>query len=80
MTDFAAAMGLVQLSKLESLNEIRRANAIRLKEIISNYPNYLSTQVISKEIVPGYYGFPIYLKPNDKISRNEFCKKLESYS
>jgi CDP-6-deoxy-D-xylo-4-hexulose-3-dehydrase len=80
MTDFAAAMGLVQLDKLESLNEIRRANALRLKKIISNYSDYLSTQVIGEDIVPGYYGFPIYLKPNDKISRNEFCKKLESYS
>jgi len=80
MTDFAAAMGLVQLEKLEGLNEIRRDNALRLKEIISNYSEYLSTQIIAEEIVPGYYGFPIYLKPNEKISRNEFCKKLESYS
>jgi CDP-6-deoxy-D-xylo-4-hexulose-3-dehydrase len=80
MTDFAAAMGLVQLGKLESLNEIRRANALRLKDLISNYSDYLSTLVIGEDIVPGYYGFPIYLNPNDKISRNEFCKKLESYS
>lgn len=80
MTDFAAAMGLVQLDKLESLNEIRRANALRLTDLIGNYSDYLSTLVIGEDIVPGYYGFPIYLKPNDKISRNEFCKKLESYS
>ena len=62
MTDFAAAMGLVQLDKLESLNEIRRANALRLTDLIGNYSDYLSTHVTGEDIVPGYYGFPIYLQ------------------
>lgn len=80
MTDFAAAMGLVQLRKLETLNEIRRSNALRLTEIVNKYSEYLSTLKIGEDIVPGYYGFPLYLKPNNKISRNELCVKLESYS
>jgi CDP-6-deoxy-D-xylo-4-hexulose-3-dehydrase len=79
MTDFAAAMGLVQLGKLEKLNEIRRENAKKLASIINNYPDYLSTLSIQKDVTPGYYGFPIYLAPNSKISRNEFCAQLEKF-
>ena len=78
MTDFAAAMGLVQLQKLESLNVKRRENARRLTQIINGYPDYLSTLTIPDDIVPGYYGFPIYLTPNCDISRNELCRKLEA--
>ena len=80
MTDFAAAMGLVQLEKLEDLNATRRINAKKFTSIIEKYPNYLSTQKIGNSILPGFYGFPIFLKPNDKISRNEFCQKLEAFA
>ena len=79
MTDFAAAMGLVQLEKLESLNSQRRINAKRLTEIIGSYPNYLSAHKISKDVIPGFYGFPIYLTPNEKINRNELCRLLEKW-
>ncbi|MEO1944994.1 MAG: aminotransferase class I/II-fold pyridoxal phosphate-dependent enzyme [Candidatus Thioglobus sp.] len=79
MTDFAAAMGLVQLGKLENLNKIRRQNAKRLTGIIGKYSEYLSTQEIQPDVVPGYYGFPIYLKPNNDITRNEFCAHLEKF-
>ena len=80
MTDFAAAMGLVQLEKLEDLNKVRRINAKKLTSAIEKYPDYLSTLKIESDIIPGYYGFPIFLKPNTKISRNEFCQNLESFS
>lgn len=79
MTDFAAAMGLVQLEKLEDLNAKRRDNAKRLTQIISKYPTYLSTHKIPAHIVPGYYGFPIYLTPNAAIARNELCRRLEQF-
>jgi CDP-6-deoxy-D-xylo-4-hexulose-3-dehydrase len=62
------------------LNENRRINAAKLTSIIERFSAYLSTLTISSDIVPGYYGFPLYLKPNDRVSRNEFCKRLESYS
>ena len=37
----------------------------------------LSTLKIEDDIKPGYYGFPILLEPNDKISRNQLCLALE---
>lgn len=80
MTDFAAAMGLIQLGKLEALNEIRRKNAKKLTEIINKYQSYLSTLDIQTDVIPGYYGFPIYLTPNSAMTRNEFCAKLEEFS
>jgi len=76
MTDFAAAMGLIQLGKLEDLNAIRRKNAKKLTNIINQF-NYLSTIQISDDIKPGYYGFPIFLEPNASITRNELCAQLE---
>lgn len=79
MTDFAAAMGIVQLEKLEDLNEQRRANAKRLTSIIEKHSEFLETIHISDDMTPGYYGFPIFLKPNTKINRNDFCSKLESF-
>ena len=80
MTDFAAAMGLVQLGKLEALNEIRRENAKKLTEIINKHDTYLSTLDIQEDVIPGYYGFPIYLAPNSAMTRNQFCAKLEEFS
>ena len=79
MTDFAAAMGIVQLSKLEDLNKIRRVNAKRFTSILEKYSEYLSTITITDDMVPGYYGFPIFLNTNNKISRNELCRKLETF-
>ena len=76
MTDFAAAMGLVQLEKLEELNAVRRVNAKKLTNIIEQF-DVLSTLKIEDDIKPGYYGFPILLEPNDKISRNQLCLALE---
>ncbi len=80
MTDFVASIGLVQLNKLESLNKVRLKNAERLREIIHPYSNFLSTLSYDEQVKPGYYGFPLYLIPNGKMNRNEFCKKLENFS
>lgn len=80
MTDFVAAIGLVQLEKLESLNKTRIENASKLTEIIKPYSNSLTTLSFSEEIRPGYYGFPLYLNPNNSISRNELCTNLEKFS
>lgn len=80
MTDFVASIGLVQLDKLESLNKIRLKNADRLRDIIHPYSNFLSTLSYDEQVKPGYYGFPLYLIPNEKMNRNEFCKKLEKFS
>lgn len=79
MTDFAAAMGIVQLEKLESLNEIRRENAKKLTNIINKFSDYLFTINIPDHVTPGFYGFPIFLKPNKSIKRNQLCAKLETY-
>ncbi len=80
MTDFAAAMGLVQLQKLETLNKTRRANAKILTSIISEYSDFLSTINPSEDTIPGYYGFPIYVNPNGPLNRNDLCKHLEKFN
>ena len=68
-----------KVEKLEDLNKQRRKNAARLTLLISKHSEYLETIEITDDMTPGYYGFPIFLKPNTKISRNTLCSRLESY-
>lgn len=78
MTDIAAAIGLVQLNKLDQINEIRRANAALLSGILSKYEGSISSLKPAVNSVPAYYGFPILVAPDSRVSRNEICRVLES--
>lgn len=80
MTDFVAAIGIVQLDKLEKLNSIRRENAQRFIEILRPYSEFINSLTVSDDSMPGYYGFPILMTPSCQISRNDFCRKLEEYN
>ncbi len=42
MTEIAAALGNAQLPKLDARNDIRRANAARLNELLANNPNIIT--------------------------------------
>lgn len=77
MTDFAAAMGLVQLTKLETLNAQRRTNAQKLRNIISKFDGYFSTVKDDPDHKVGYYGFPILITEKNPLSRNALCRHLE---
>ena len=39
----------------------------------------MSTINPSKDVIPGYYGFPIFVHPNGPITRNNLCRHLESF-
>ncbi len=78
MTDFVAAMGRVQLKKLESLNKIRRANAAKLRELVGRYGKFLSTLEVEEGSFSAYYGFPIILNSEADFSRNEICQHFEA--
>lgn len=77
MTDVAASMGRVQLSKLDNLNEVRRdvvkkiSNAIEEKE-------WLSTIYTREGDKSAHYGVPILIDPSASFSRKEICIHLES--
>jgi CDP-6-deoxy-D-xylo-4-hexulose-3-dehydrase len=78
MTDITAAFGIVQLAKLEDMNNKRRNNAAFLTKILSEeveefielppeQPGYLHT----------YYTYSIVLKENVSFTRRQFAEHLE---
>lgn len=77
MTDLTAALGIVQLEKLDDLNKVRIENTKVLLNELSQYQDYLDFPKISGKEVSTYYGFPIIIKDNSPISRKEVCEKLE---
>lgn len=79
MSDYAAAMGTVQLAKLDSLNSDRVENARRLASIFNNYSTYFTYCIPRDHLIPAYYGFPLLVK-SDYDFRNEFCSYLSSSS
>lgn len=78
MTDILAAIGRVQLEKLDGLNRQRRENAERLTNILSKYGTFVETLTPMENCLPGYYGFPVCVAEGSELSRNEICKQLES--
>jgi len=76
MTDFVAAMGRVQLTKLDKLNETRKENAKFFSKIVLKFSEHLQNLNPMEGSDPAYYGFPILVK-SDSIKRNKLCIELE---
>ncbi len=64
MTNIAAAIGLVQLKKLDKANEIRRANAKYYDEILGDYAIIPYEHPNSKHV---YHQYTIRIKNRDKL-------------
>ncbi len=77
MTDVAASMGRVQLSKLDSLNTKRREVVGKIVEIIDK-KEWLSTIIPREGDKSAHYGVPILIDPDAPFSRKEICIYLES--
>ena len=77
MTDVAASMGRVQLSKLDSLNKIRREVVSKIVEIIDER-EWLSTISVRRGDKSAHYGVPILIDGTAPFSRKEICTYLES--
>lgn len=76
MTEFEAAIGLVQLSKLERLNAIRARNAEILTGSLKNIPGIV-TPTFPPYVKPSHYVYTIRVKAGPKRSRDALQKYLE---
>ncbi|MEM1666919.1 MAG: DegT/DnrJ/EryC1/StrS family aminotransferase [Nitrososphaerota archaeon] len=76
MTEFEAAIGLVQLSKLEKLNAIRARNAEVLKDYLEGIPSII-TPTFPSYVKPSHYVYTIRVRGGgSKKSRDMLQKYL----
>lgn len=75
--EFQAALGLIQLSKVEQIIEKRLANVKYLNERLSHFHKYIKTPVISDNI--SYLAYPLTVKRKSGISRWWLTSNLEKH-
>ena len=75
MTDIQAAVGIVQLKKLNLIVEGRRKIALRYIEAFKDIGS-IKLPIEGDGIKTNYQSFSILLKENASISRNDFMQKL----
>jgi CDP-6-deoxy-D-xylo-4-hexulose-3-dehydrase len=79
-TDFAAAIGLAQLSKLDSFIEKRRLNFDRLKNGLLSSSGRLKLPSATEGANPSWFGFPIAVEEDAGFKREELTGYLESHA
>ena len=76
ITDMQAACGLGQLNKLEKFIAKRKKNLEFLKNQLKNFEDIFLLPDAEKNSDPSWFGFPITIKKNSKISRRFLINKL----
>lgn len=80
LTEYQAAIGLAQLSRLEEQTKTRNVNAGYLRDQIKNIPGILPYRLYDNVTQAAFHLFPFrYQKESFKgLSRNEFLKALRA--
>ena len=76
LTDMQAAIGVAQLKKLDQFIKQRKENFQFLHKNLQSLKNYISLPNSSKKSTPSWFGFPIMVKEESPVNRNEIIKKL----
>lgn len=72
-TDMQAALGLSQLTKLESFMRLRKRNFDYLRKHLSSVSDFIMPEATPKS-EPSWFGFPITIRPNSGISREALLR------
>jgi CDP-6-deoxy-D-xylo-4-hexulose-3-dehydrase len=75
--DLQAAIGLVQLKKLEEIIKIRKKNFDRLYQIFSKYDKVFHLPKATEKSDPSWFAFPLTIKDGVYLKRTEFTMYLE---
>lgn len=78
VSDMQAAIGVSQLKKLPAFISKRRQNFSYLSKKLMSLENKLILPRATDGAEASWFGFPITLRSEDKVSRNELVKFLES--
>jgi CDP-4-dehydro-6-deoxyglucose reductase, E1 len=78
LSDMQAAVGVAQLEKLEGFIEKRRENFKYLYKRLRPLEEFLLLPEATPESEPSWFGFPITVKENAPVGRNELVQALEA--
>jgi len=76
ITDMQAAIGLAQLKKLDQFIQQRKENYQVLYKNLKPLSEYLCLLKPAKNSDPSWFGFPISVKENSPLTRNEIVQSL----
>jgi len=76
ITDMQAACGLAQLDRLEGFIKRRKENFNFLYKGLKDLEEFLILPEAEKNSEPSWFGFPISLKKNSNLNRNDLIKYL----
>jgi CDP-6-deoxy-D-xylo-4-hexulose-3-dehydrase len=75
--ELQAAIGLVQLNKLDNIIESRKNNFKRLYNIFSKYEKVFHLPKATPKSDPSWFAFPLTIKDGIYLKRNNFTMYLE---
>jgi len=78
LTDWQAAIGVSQLKKLPQFIEARRKNFDYLREALKDLETYLMLPEATPGSEPSWFGFPIAVRPDGPLTRNNLVDFLET--
>lgn len=78
VTDMQAAIGCSQLKKLNSFIEARKENYSMLYKKLSEFKEYLILPEKNKNCEPSWFGFPIAVRSEKNIDRDDLVKYLNT--
>ncbi len=75
-TELQAAIGLIQLQKLDQFIEARRANYRYFRQTLGEYANVFDFQEETKGGYSTFFGFPVRLKPSAPFTRADLTSAM----
>lgn len=79
VTDMQAAVGVAQLDKLPGFIAARRANFERLHAGLTDLQELMILPEATPNSDPSWFGFPIAIRPEAPVDRNEVVRVLEEH-
>jgi CDP-4-dehydro-6-deoxyglucose reductase, E1 len=77
ITDMQAACGLAQIDRLKGFIKNRKSNFKYIYNSLKSYQEHLILPKATENSDPSWFGFPITIRENSPIKRNELLKYLD---
>ncbi len=78
-TDMQAAVGVAQLEKLDGFVSTRKTNYDLLRKGLDRFEEFLILPESSLQSDPAWFGFPLTVRPDAPLTRNELTAHLEAH-